>query len=136
MIETVVDAPPRVLVTLAQKFDQADQDVEKLEAQLKEAKRVRAACESKLVDQMTTEQVQSFRTVGIGGFRQQVCTYPNVTNKKALAAWLKRCKMDWMYTTSVNGQKLKGFVRELLENGKTVPPGVNPFMKTEIRRFK
>jgi hypothetical protein len=135
MSETVV-SPPKALVNLAQKYSLADQEVERLEEKLKEAKKTRAIAESKLVDQMTTEQVQSFRTSGMGGFRCQVCVYPNVTDREALGAWVKKRKLDWLYTTNVNGQKLKGFVKELLENGKTVPPGVDPFLKTEIRRFK
>jgi len=128
-------APPRVLITLARKFDQAERDAQRLEGLLKAAKEARRLAEKILVDEMVTQDVESMRVTGLGLLRRQVCVYPNYTDKDAFGAWLKRRKsLAWLYTVSVNGSKLKGYVRELLENGKALPPGIEPYMQQEIRR--
>lgn len=134
--EAVVTKPPTALVNLARSFDAADKEVELLEEKLKEAKKKRSMFESKLVEEMITQQVQSFRSPNFGGFRQQICVYPNVKDKEVLGAWVRKKKLTFLYTTAIHGQKLKAFVKERMENGESVPPGVEPFLKTEIRRFR
>ena len=136
MVETVAPHPPKALVRLALAFDGAEKEVERLESLVKTAKAVAMRAEKKFVDEMITQDVESFRTPEIGGFRRQVCVYPNVKDREALGAWVKKKKLTWLYTTAVNGNKLRSFVKELLENGKAVPPGIEPYMQTEIRRFK
>ena len=108
MVETNVAPPPKALVNLATKFDQADKEVERLEQAVKDAKKVRDAAEKKFVDEMTTQSVESFRTPGMGGFRTQACVYPNVKDREVLGAWIKKRKLKWLYTISVNGQKTQG----------------------------
>lgn len=126
-----------VLVGMAKKYVAADKDVEEAEDRLKKLKAIREIAEKKLVDQMTTEGVRSFRSLDLGGFRQQVEVYPNITDREVLNAFVKKRKsLDFLYTVSINGTKFKSYVKELMEQSKPVPPGVDPFLKTVIRRFK
>jgi len=134
--EAVVTKAPTALVNLAKEYSAADKVVEQLDEKLKEAKRVLAAAEKRLVDQMVTEGMKAFRTDGIGGFRTQVMVYPNVTDRELLNSYVKKKKLSWLFTVSIHGTKLRSYVKELMENGKPVPPGIEPYMATEIRRFK
>ena len=92
---------------------------------------------SKFVEAMKTEGISSFRIDGLGGFRTQVEVYPNTKDKEALAAFIKKRKnLNFLWTTSVNGTKLKSWVKELMEQGKPLPPGIDPYNETQIRRYK
>lgn len=129
-------APPSALVTLAKKFNEADAYVVELEEQVKVAKQRRATAEKKLVDEMITQQIPSFRTP-FGGFRSEAVVYPNVINREALNEYVeKNKKLKFLYTIAVNGQKLKSYVKELLQQGEEIPPGIEPFTANVIRRFK
>ena len=136
MVEEEVTKPPSILTKLSKAFSDAEMEVEKIEARLKEAKAFSLAAEKKLVEEMITQQVKSFKTDDNGGFRTQAVVYPNVKDREALTAWVKKKKLTWLYTTSVNGTKLKSFIKELLEQSKPIPPGIEPYTTTEIRRYK
>lgn len=131
------EAPTTALTNLARRFVDASNAVDIAEEQLKKLKVVREIAEKKLADQMTTEQVKSFKTDQFGGFRQQVEVYPNVTDREVLNAYVKKRKsLEFLYTVSINGTKLRSFCRELMENSKPIPPGIDPFLKTVVRRYK
>lgn len=126
-----------VLVGMAKKYVAADQAVEALEEQLKALKVRREIAEKSLVEQMTTEGVKSFRSMELGGFRQQVEVYPNITDREVLNAYVKKRKsLEFLYTVSINGTRFKSYVKELMQHSKPIPPGVDPFLKTVVRRFK
>lgn len=135
--DTVVEneATPAVLTTLAKELTEKEQIIEKLEANLKEAKENAAGAEKKLLDEMITQGVKAFKTTELGGFRSQAVMYPNVVDKEALQKYVKTKKLTFLYTTNVNGTKLRSYVKELMENGKKLPPGIDPFTTTVIRKF-
>lgn len=131
----MVEAPPASLVALAREMVGAEKVVEDLNLKLKEAKAQAEIAEKKLVDEMITQEVKAFKTEDMGGFRAQAVVYPNVTDREALNAFVKKKKLDWLFTIAVNGQKLKSYVKELMENGKKIPPGIEPYTATVIRHF-
>jgi hypothetical protein len=57
--------------------------------------------------------------------------YPQVKDKEALMAWIKKQKMNTLLT--IHYQTLKGLVNEMLVGGKPCPPGVEVFLKTSAR---
>lgn len=133
----VAEAPTSVLTTMAKAYVAADAAVEKAEEQLKALKKTRDIAETKLAEQMVTEDMKSFRTNDFGGFRTHIEVYPNVVDREALNAYVKKTKkLEFLYTVSVNGTKLKSYVKELMEASKPIPPGIDPYLKTAIRRFK
>ena len=128
--------PPSILIKFATAFTQAEAVVDKLTEDLKTAKAFSALKEKALVDEMITQQVKSFKTDLFGGFRTQAVVYPNVKDREALTAYVVKKKLKWLYTNSINGQKLRSYIKELIEQGKTIPPGIEPYTTTEIRRYK
>lgn len=129
-------APPSVLVSLAKDLAMKSNQVEQATEALKSLKAQEAAIEKKLADEMITQQVKSFKLDGLGGFRTQACVYPNVVDKEALNASIKKNK-EWkgLIKESINGNSLKSLVKELMEQGKKLPAGIDPYTQTEIRRF-
>lgn len=137
MAGATVEAPTSVLVSLAKSFVDANQRVDEAEELLKGLKKTREIAEARLADQMITEAVKSFKTTEFGGFRTQVEVYPNVTDREVLNAYVKKTKkLEFLYSVSVNGTKLKSYVKELMTANRPIPPGIDPFLKTVIRRFK
>ena len=129
----VVENAPKVLINLARAYREADKAVDDLDAKRKEAERVRYFAEKRLLDQMVTEEIKSFKVEGLGGFRKEVKAYPNIVDRLAMEKWIKRHKdARSLFTMSVHAGKLKTFVRERLENGETIPDGVETFMKPKI----
>ena len=128
--------PPSILIRFAKAFTDAEAKVEKIEAELKAAKAFSKMKEKALVEEMITQQVKSFKTNAFGGFRTQTVVYPNVKDRDALTAYVVKKKLTWLYTNTVNGQKLRSYVKELMEQGKAIPPGIEPFTQTEIRQYK
>lgn len=129
-------APPSILVQLAAAYTRAEAEVDNIKQTLKNAEVRRDIAEKKLTEEMITQQVKSFKANGLGGFRTQAVVYPNVKDREAFNAYIKKKKLTWLYTMSVNGQKLRAFTKELLEQGKPIPPGIEPYTTTEIRRYK
>ena len=133
--EKVVAKPPSILVSLAKAFCEYEVKVEAAEEALSVAKKNRDRTESKLCEQMTTEGISSFRTA-MGGFRNQVMCYPNVKDREKLQAYVKKKKLDWLFTVSIHGTKLRSYVTELMQEGREIPPGIDPYLKNVVRRFK
>jgi hypothetical protein len=132
----VVPKASAVLVNLAKAYTAATAAVDKADEELKKLKKIQTAAELKLADHMMTEGLQSFRADGLGGFRTKVEVYPSVKDRPLFEDFVRKNKLDFLFTTAIHGQKFKSYVRELVENGKPVPTGVDTFMKTVIRRFK
>ena len=137
MNEEVVTKPPSILMRLARQYASEEANVEVVEERLKDAKRKRSTAEKKLTEEMITQRVKAFKTEDVGGFRTQAVVYPNIRDREALNAYVKKRKtLAWLFTMSINGAKLKSFVKELMEQGKPIPPGIEPYVTTEIRRYK
>ena len=132
--DAVVEDPPSILVKLAREYNDLRAVVEEKEEALKKLKEEKDSAAKKLVDEMTTQAIKSFKTE-FGGFRTQAVVYPNVKDREALNSYVVENKLDWLYTTMVNGTKLKSWVRELMEAGKPIPPGLDPYTAIEVRRF-
>lgn len=57
--------------------------------------------------------------------------YPQVRDREALMAWIKKTRMASLLT--IHYQTLKGLVNERLVNGQAAPPGVEVYLKTQAR---
>lgn len=135
--EAATVAPPTILIQLARQFAAAEAEVEAATQKLKDLKARSLTIEKKFVDEMVTQQMKSFKTDDLGGFRTQAVVYPNVKDKEKFTAFMEKNKKKYAFllSTNVHGGKLKSYVKELMEQGKPIPPGIEPYMATEIRRF-
>jgi hypothetical protein len=84
-----------------------------------------------LVETMTEEGLPKVELAGGESLYIQVTPYPKVTDVDALDKWIKKQKLEDLYT--VNYQTLKGITNDLLVNGKEPPPGVSAFIKSQAR---
>ncbi len=140
MAEAVIDEKkaaktPAALAALAKALVEATQRIDAAKESLTKANIHYDIVEKKLVDQMTTENVRAFRTLDLGLFYSQVEAYPRIVDKAVLDAFVKKRKsLKFLYTVSINGGKLKAYVKELMQASKPIPPGLDPFLKTVVRR--
>ena len=132
----IAKVAPTSLLSLAKKLLEVDARVEEAQEALTKANIAYEVAEKKLVDQMITENVRAFRTTNHGLFYSQVKAYPRIVDKDALETYVKKHKkkLGFLYTVSINGNKLGAYVREAMQQNKPIPPGLDPYLKTVIRR--
>lgn len=132
----VNEAPPSALVRLAKTFIEATVIVDDLDEKLKIAKSRRLTAEKKLADEMVTHQIALFKTP-LGRFRTEPVCYPNVVDRDALEEYANSRKdLKFLLTKSVHGGKLRSYVTECLEQGKEIPPGIDPYTQIVVRHTK
>jgi len=129
--------PPSSLVALARQYFKQKADIKKLDARKKEMNKDKSLAEKKLIEAMKAHRIESFRVKGLSGFRTEGALYPNVTDKEALYGFLRKDKkLRVLLTETVPAGKLKSLCKELMEEGDDLPPGVDPYITTEIRTYK
>jgi len=84
-----------------------------------------------LVEALEDQQIQKVELASGATCYLQDTPYPVVKDREALLAWIKKQKMASLLT--IHYQTLKGIVNERLVGGKTVPPGVEVYLKTQAR---
>ena len=84
-----------------------------------------------LCDALTDQSIEKLTlSNGATGFIQDT-PYPQVKDKDALMAWIKKNKMQSLL--GINYQTLKGLTNERLVAGQPPPTGVEVFLKTQFR---
>ncbi len=128
--------PSKALVRNAKTFIEAKEELDDAKQEKAAAEEKVKKVQKKFVEAMKSAGVSSFKADKLGGFRTQVVMYPNKKDEVALTKYIKRRKsLAFLYTTSINGQKFKAWVKELREQGKPLPPGIDPYEETQIRRY-
>lgn len=83
-----------------------------------------------MLEQLEEDELSSVRLPsGVTVFKRHE-VYPKVLDKAELFQWIKRTKQ--VSLLSVHHQTLKGLCRERLENGESLPTGVDAFIKTSL----
>lgn len=127
----------KAIENCAQEFVNAKEELDAVKKAKTAAEEKVVIVQRKFVEAMKTEGFKSIRLEKLGGFRTQVEVYPNKTDPEKLSAYIKKRKsLAFLWTTSINGSKLKSWVKELMEQGKPLPPGIDPYTETQIRRYK
>lgn len=126
----------KVLVTHAKRFIKAKEELDGCKKKKSAAEEKLKRVQKDFAEAMKSEQVRSFKNDKLGGFRTQIELYPNNKKDGVFEKWVKRRKsLKFLWTTNVNGSKLKAWVKELKEQGKPLPPGLDPYEETQIRRY-
>jgi len=128
----------------AKKFGKIKDEPAKLAAEFFEAKKLKKVHEKKLSD--TNLKIAAIESLLLANFEDQEITsikdeagatifkkstaYPVVKDKKALFAWIKAHKAA--HLIGIVHQSLKAFVNERLQDGESLPPGVEAFLKDSI----
>lgn len=130
----VIDCHPKFWSEqeLATAIDQARFDKAKAEDE--------ASRQSMLIEGFTRILVQLFEDEGksstkfLDGSTVSINpdVYPTVKDKAALKAWIVSEKMEDLLT--LNFQTMQSIVKERLTEGKTLPPGIDVFLKDKLSR--
>lgn len=90
----------------------------------------------KLAESLESAGVDSFKVTGVGSIRIEEVHRPSVNDKEAFLAWLDARGASESAPRQVHHQRLVSLVKELLEAGLNLPPGVSDFVqkRAAIRR--
>jgi hypothetical protein len=84
-----------------------------------------------LVETLEASQQQSFKLLTGESVHIHTETYPSVQDKTLLMAWIHNSGLEELL--SVNFRVMQSLVRERLQQGKELPPGVVAYLKTSAR---
>jgi len=106
-----------------------------LQSDLKEVNEQLGKVNGELVEYFQDNNLENMKIEGMGLFYLASKCYPAIKDKEELVAWLKQ---NDAYETmvSINSRRFGAYYNELLESEQPLPPGVEQFMKTEIRLRK
>lgn len=102
-----------------------------LEKQIKEINTKLEACSQILVERLEEDGITSFKT-DLGTFYIKDEPYSSVSDRPAFYSWVRENKLEDLFT--IHYQTMSGMVKERLENGEELPPGISVFMKSSIQR--
>lgn len=119
---------------LAARLEQAKQNKDEIEERLYGVNVQIEALSQLLITAMDNQSLEKVSLSSGATVYLNYAPYPSVEDREKLFAWIKKQRMVKLLT--VNHQTLKGLVNELLANGKSVPPGVNVFLKTSARLLR
>lgn len=80
------------------------------------------------------EGINSFRLPDGRQFIGKGMVLPSVQDREAFYTWVKKNKMEELFT--INYQTAAAMIKERMENGLAVPPGVAVFIKESITIVK
>lgn len=131
------------LSDIAKQYTLLRNDLSDLEARVKTLKTTINAVENKLIEQMIIQDLQSFKSpTGTFSLRSQF--YANFGSKEKdpegyeenrgyFYTWLRKSKdFDLVVRQALTNNTIRGFVQDLLEAGKPMPPGVKGYSETVI----
>jgi hypothetical protein len=133
--QTLVDQVKRPLlgkdhVALALQLGRTKRNKAKLEEKIRLMNIEIAAHEQLLVEYLENTDQTQFRTRSGVLISLKDDVYPQVKNQPVFFQWIKRNR--YAYLLSVHHKRLESLVKQLLEEGKRLPEGVDVFMKTTI----
>ena len=113
-------------------YNKADEVRDERKKALSEAEFDLEALTRALTDKMDTESLESVTAHGYK-FTPVPEPHPTVKDKAALRAWAQTHMPD---NLALPWQTLKAVTKESLENGDTLPAGIDVFLKRSLRRTK
>jgi phage host-nuclease inhibitor protein Gam len=117
---------------IASRYSELKDQKKELEEKIKAMNAELEACSQILVDRLETDGTSSFKLTNGTSFFIKDDPYSSVQDKPALYKYLKENGMEDLF--SVNYQTLSAIMKERLENGEELLPGVAVYMKTSIQR--
>jgi hypothetical protein len=120
------------LAEIAEAYNDCEEEIAERERELKEVKMRREAAERAMHQQMEAAGLDS---VTVAGFKwtPKVEPYPSVKDKAAFRAWAGEKMPD---NLSLPFPTLKSVVKEALESGEELPPGIDVYLKGSFSRTK
>lgn len=102
-----------------------------------EKKRINAELDERIelcADYFENSDEPKMAIAGLGTFTPTASVYPRIVDDKAIE-WLKE-RGEFEMLMSFNTNKFKSYYKELLETGEETPPGVETYVKRNIKCIK
>jgi SOS-response transcriptional repressor LexA len=91
------------------------------------------AAQQLLLEWMTANGMDSIRLASGGLFSERLEPYTSVTDREALGDWVKKHKMS--HLLQLPWALLNSLVKERLQSGEGLPPGVEVYIKTSLSMY-
>lgn len=128
---TPLTRPKQVSISaLAEKFAALRLQKEEAEDSLKKINEQLASIEDHLVDLMESSELTALKTEQGHGLSLRGACYPTVKNKEEFNMWIHANGYEDALT--MHPSTLKSLCKELLEEAKPLPDGVEAYMKSRI----
>lgn len=121
---------PVTISQLAERFSVARIEKEDLERQLKDINERLTSIEDNLVDLMESSELTALKTEAGHHLSLRGSCYPTVADKPAFMGWIE--SNGYHDALTMHHSTLKSLCKELLEEAKPLPDGVEAFMKSRI----
>lgn len=118
------------IAALAERFSQARIEKEDLEKLLKDVNERLDSIENNLVDLMESSDLTALKTSEGHHLSLRGACYPTVKDKDTFRSWVVENGFEDALT--MHHSTLKALCKELLEEAKPLPDGVEAFMKSRI----
>jgi hypothetical protein len=115
---------------LAELYKQVRKQMDELDARLSVLETQKAALTHVFVQRFEEDDVTSMKFADGVTLSENVEPLPNVKNREELYKWIKQEKLIDLLT--INYQTLASLVKQLLLEGKPIPPGVEVYMKQKL----
>ncbi len=121
------------LEKLALSFRAARDKKEELEEELKEVNKEIDDVSGRLAEVMEAQGVDSFKRAGIGTIYIEIKNRPSIVDKDGFIRWLDDTGRGEMARRAVHPMSLESLVKEMLEEGATLPESLNNFQQRRAR---
>lgn len=118
-------------VELARSFAMARKEKQTLEAEIKSQNVELEALSQLLVENLEGAEIQKIQLATGETCYLQDEPYASIEDRSQVMAWMKKHKLTAMLT--VQWQSYNAMVKDMLVQGKAVPPGTKVYMKTSAR---
>ena len=118
------------IAQLAERFSVERIEKENLEKQLKEVNERLASIEDNLVDLMESSELTALKTETGHHLSLRGLCYPTVADKSAFMGWID--VNGYQDALTMHHSTLKALCKELLEEARPLPDGVEAYMKSRI----
>lgn len=115
---------------LCERYAGVRKQIEDLEGQLSVLETLEAAITYLFVNRFEEDDVTSMKFSNGVTLGESVEPLPNVKDRAALTSWIKSTGQEDLLT--LNYQTLRSVVKQMLIEGKPLPPGVEVFMKQKL----
>lgn len=110
---------------------EVQEEIDRLEMQLKAKEQRRAELEEQLVAIMDAEMMSRVTIAGTTFFRR-TDTYPRVKDQDGLFQWLRDIDRSDMVKPTVNAQSLRSLMLERLKENQPLPDCIEVFAKNRV----
>ena len=117
---------PKQLEIEAKKYQELAAKKKKLAEETKDNNAAMEKTSDRMVDIMEARDIQKIVYADLGTFSVVGEAFPKMDNEGEFYQWCKNNGHEDLWSMKVPAQTLRAFVKSIMEDGKTLPPGIVP----------